>query len=946
MLEAILSGIAVNLITEGSGFVINQLGLPYLTPDVSIEIENAHKEALNKWSKNQGARDRNILKLKKLVQDNYQNSTSLDKINSEFSEYLKIFKQTISTSKYQNAFRYLSNKQYENYFEQILDRIENNSSVFKQSLYEIGTDTKRILKHLEPSKQIFKYKDDAKLDSNYFVQNLNKAKFSIERFIKSESDNEFLFKTKTLKYLILSENKGFVILKGLPGSGKSFELQKLAHDLWEDNGCDLIPFYRNLRDFTTAHTIESFFDFERINQYINVVFILDGLDEIKDEADFLGKLNTFLHNRKNLSHRIVISCRSNILEKHKSELKDFDTYVLQNLTTEQSRDLLKHKTNTDFNLSTLDDFKEKSSFLNDPYKVNLVAEYYNKEKRLETNPAILWETYYKSVLKWDKVKLSKKQLLPHDIKRDSQTIAFILEITKEMNISEDEIYSILERNERRLQAFINSAIVLCENENYTFEHKQLQEYLAGLLIASLDYKQIVNIFKVNEIDSIKPSLLNTFTLLLNILDKEDPKYIQLLNWVSDTESEVLFNTDFDRISDFHVKVFQSFFRRKCIETSIWINHLTSVSIEQIGRFADCDENFDYLMNIIEDDSMHFRVRTSAIDVLANFKPRRDRATKDRFFELLVNFPEKGYENVNSSILQLFINWEYQLYFDSIIKDIIELFGGDDHTSHTTKILYLILNDKGVLETYQNFISKEFEYEFNSMERKNNDNVHRGNSWRLELILLSIEDDRLFLHYFDKLLKSSYHNNNYYTNDFLKKYVERIKAINQSDGGQHKLIKLFSKILKSRINEYYVNDDFIFGLVKELNINKEIFSNLFKPKYFEDSFNACARLLVYDLNCISIFKERVTDFTGLDEKLEYFRNVLNSYNKREIAIQVEDYLLGNGFKLKEEIKNRINYLTIIENQMMSIVCFLHLAIKNSKNVLFQKFADHMKIKKSI
>jgi adenylate kinase family enzyme len=914
------------------------LDLPFVTPDVQNEIESAQKNALDKWSKNDGAKQRNKSNIKQLISKNYASVLEEENIPRELAEYLQIFKKTITSGKYQNAYRYLTNKQYENYFKQVLETLQVlksdtvTSNIFTEKTNkitdnqnEIKYKLEEIHKNLNPTIKNYKYKVDAKAELHYFLNGLEEVFSEIDRGVRLDRELKLSDITRTLKDLIL-DNEYFIVLKGLPGSGKSFELKKLALELWNDDGCDFIPLYRNLRNFTISETIDSFFDLSHVNQYVNVVFILDGLDEINDEDDFISKLNTFLAKNYNESQRFILSCRSNVIENYKNEFRNFLIYELYDLELYQAQRLLYNETNYLFDLETLNDFSKTSSFLNDPYKLKLVANYYNKKKALEPNPSLLWDKYFNNILDTDKIKLRKKHLPHYTIRKDSKVIAFMLESTKEINITEDQLFEIMNNNESRLKAFINSAIIYCDNRLYIFEHKQLQEYLAGLLLSTLDVKEIIKIISVGNLKKIKPSIENTVTLMLTSLEYNSLKKIELLDWVAENEPELLFNADADRVESLRVPVFQSFFENNCIESTIWINRLTSISNEQIGRFADCDENFDYLMKIVQNDSMHFRVRTSAIEILQNFEPRTDELVKNKFFELLINNPPEGYENINSSILELFIDWELYKYYGSVIEDIISLFDGDDHTAHTTKILQLILLDIGKIRNYEAFILKEFKYEFENHERKNNDNVARGNSWRLELVLLNIKSDELYLNYFKKLLDSNYLQN-YYSGEFFNKYVEKIIDIKSKPKGEKILITFFKDWLNSEPISYSVKD-ILIKIINDLKIEIKLFDELFKVEYFKDNFNECARLIVLSQdkkNCLDIFKERLSKFKGLDNELEYFRNVINSNGKKKIAIEVEELLLENGFTLKKQIKYsktfedlKIEYQNIIKKELKLIL----------------------------
>ena len=911
MLESILLGITANLIYEGGKLVIGKLDLPDMTPSVINEIERAQEETLNKWSKNQGAKDRNFLKVSRLIKDYYKGGLNIKDIPKDLSDYLDIFKLTLASKKYQNANNYLRNERNENQLSDILEKL-NNEILTKDDFFktsnEILENQNIMLKKLDgyfSNDSKIQLKAAAKSESSFFIPNIGNISSQIIRTVRLVSESNYENKKLTLGEILLNENDSFIILNGLPGTGKSFELQKLALELCE-NDCDIIPMYRNLRNFTEAHTIDSFFDLNRIKRFTNVVFILDGLDEIKNEDDFLSKFNSYIDNLGNLHHRFVLSCRSNVVENYKTELGRFVTYELLDLNLNQAKLLLQDLTGKDFEINELYQFSEKSLFLKDPYKLNLIANYYNENSNLESNPRLLWEMYFNKIIEKDKQKLKKKGFKYLSQKKDSKIIAFLLEVTKVLNISEEEIYEVLNCNEDRTRAFVNLAFIYCENSTYFFEHKQLQEYLASLILVSLEFDKIVDIIKVKDTLSIKPSLFNTVSLLLEILDKDDKKD-KLITWLIENEPELLFNADTDRVASYREDVFQSYFQKNCISTTIWFNQASSVSLDRIARFADSDINFEYLLKVAEDETHNFRVCTSAIQVLDYFKPRKDNKTKVRLFNLLRPKKYNGYININSSILRLFLSWKLHKEYNELIVDIIEKFEGVDHSAITNGILKLIHADIKNVESYKEFLDREFEFVFNEVKRKNDDKVSRGNRWTFELIIEELESNVLYLEYLKKIINSKNVEYNYEETSF-KRYSNKLKEINSTDEGRKLIIGFFTELFTEKKQDYRTRD-IAFLLLNGLDIELELFKSLFQPSFFEVTFHMCAKLYALNSDCYAVFNERIGEFEDFESKIICFRNVVASSGNIEEAKRIEGTIIKMGFKIEDSVRDVIPFKTL-------------------------------------
>jgi hypothetical protein len=131
------------------------------------------------------------------------------------------------------------------------------------------------------------------------------------------------------------------------------------------------------------------------------------------------------------------------------------------------------------------------------------------------------------------------------------------------------------------------------------------------------------------INKTHPSLFNTITFLINILDND--KSEQIIKWLEKNDPEILFTADSDRVnSEVRKIVFQNYFKKTCIENTFWISHNRSFSVEMIAKFGNSKDNFNYLISIIENTNNHFRFIISALDLLVymtylllimvNFKP--------------------------------------------------------------------------------------------------------------------------------------------------------------------------------------------------------------------------------------------------------------------------------------------------------------------------------------
>lgn len=919
MIEGIIGGIIARYATKGIDFVVGKLNIHGISPNALRDIQAAHEETLNKWSKNQGAKDSASLKINQLIKDNYSAVLNNENLPKELKQYLNYFKETISLKKYENAYRYLTNKQNEEYFKTIILKIDVLSEIIltKQD-YNDGVESilqaqqrqtveiKELLSEKSPINDInkeSKFKDDIFEYSEFF---LPKAEFAynfdhfVLRHLRKETDLEGNQNQTRLNDLVRYKSENFILIKGQPGMGKSIELQKLAYDLWSDRDTDLIPFYRNLRDFTNTDNISDFFCLNELNQYVNVVFILDGLDEIKHEEDFLSKFKTHLNNRKNNNHRYVLSCRSNILESFRSDLNNFEIYELQELSLRDAQCLLKKKTGRLFSTKELYDFQIKSSFINDPFKLNMVGEFYNENRRLETNPILLWDNYIQIITKRDKRhKQRKKEPKYFKLISDSQLISFLMECTKSSQISDDELIKVLSESEVRFQEFINSAIVLAKENYYSFEHKQLQEYLAAKFISSYKTETIIEIFKIKSLDSIHPNLENVFALLINLLNPEDKKLEKILQWIENVKPDMLFKGDTDRIKKFKIPIFQDFFKKECEKTTLWIGNTTSVSVEEIARFADCPENLNFLLSYLKDEEQHFRVRISALNLLEYFKPLKSDDLKNELFKILNNPDAKI--NLKANVVELIEKWKFIDDYPNIIYDVIDIFKNEHHSEIGSRVLSLIETHINNIDRYFDYIKKEFDFSFGGKKRLNDDEVRRGNDWKVENLMLELNDKDNFLELLTEYFKKN-HFKHHYPEYKEEKIIEALRRFKKRDSD------IIFDLVKPIVTDNHFNpsykEDFIVKIINEFDENFKLFKWLFKTQ----DFSKCKWLMsrIANEKCIKHYIDNWINILGVSNSdLEGFRNIVSNYHqKKNWHLKIEDSYRDANIEIKQSLKGMV------------------------------------------
>ena len=731
-------------------------------------------------------------------------------------------------------------------------------------------------------------------DYTTYLENIKVPKNLIERkLIKkeqlSDEDNSMLYsesKEQTIFEVLKKDSK--VVILGNPGLGKTIELKNTAIRFWEDESEVFIPIFRNLKNFTTQNNIKDYIliDCDRID---NAIFILDGIDEIPNVQDFISKLQLFINSTKSKNYKFLISCRTNVFESVVKVVDDFQVFYLKNLSVNQGLSILNKKTN--FKELTYEDLdRNLTAFLKNPFLIGIIIDYINSEKKLPTNTSELWDKYIDERLTIDvDQKLIKKTLNPTLIKYYSKKISLINELSKANSFTDNQLLKTVRTNTSDFDSFLlNPMLEKKVNEPvWYFEHKNIQEYFSSKVISNLELEKIIDFIQIQDLGKTHPSLFNTITFILNTLDEDSDKYKGLIKWVSDNEPEILFNADSDRIPiETRIEVFQNFFREKCIVSTLWLTSNRAVDLDKVSRFADCEENYDFLLQVIVDKMIHIRPRVSALSVLSLFSLSlsKKQKTKNILFDFLKD--DEVSKDFKCSILEFF--GKNILYKDDkeIIDEIIQLFKEDTHNRVNRNLLRLIKNINEA-DKYSEYLIEEFLRANKFKERiDDSDNVSRGNSYESRKLVLSFRDHKNILIVIKHYLNDT---SNYYLDNSSHEVLNKIL-----DFSEEEVFEIF-KELKGDV-KYMRHEKLLYEIIEQTKIKNQILIYLLKELEFED-VGCFSSKLVDESNVaevVDVLKDRDV------KQIERFRNYIGNINNRDIARNYDSLMRDRGVSFAERV----------------------------------------------
>tara|TARA_R110001583_G_scaffold70457_2_gene199394 strand:- start:48 stop:3620 length:3573 start_codon:yes stop_codon:yes gene_type:complete len=685
-------------------------------------------------------------------------------------------------------------------------------------------------------------------------------------------------------------NNSKIVLLGNPGIGKTTELKNLFSELWKvKDTSGSVPLFIDLKYFRKGDNFYDFIQFKEWKELPQVIFILDGLDEIVDIQDFISTFETFIQENSDINIKYVISCRTNIYDKYLIQITDFEIYFLKSLSFNQAKSILnnKYKIVLPFQYNN-DEFIDA---LNSPFFLDLFAEYYIEKGKYPESYAEIWDLYINQIIERDKEKFKKRGIInKHRIIHSLKTVAVVNEIMQRNFTTDEDLYKILNENYEDL---IENSLIIKDNETnkWSFIHRQIQEYLVAKSLIDVSFNEILDFIKIKNIDAIHPSIFNSLAFTIDLLDPKKDIYNQLITWLKKNQVDVLFKSDSNRFNDkLKADVFQSYFKQECIDKTLWINTNKTFEVKEIAEFGNNRDNFLYLKKIISDSSYHFRVRYSAIELISYFDIPID--LKDDFKSFLLSLLNlKEIEaGIKSQIIKCIIYQE--LHNDKIYFDLIFESQHQETNKEINRSILSLIETQLDIDEYYSYIKEEFLRAHNLLPRNDSDEVIRGNQYTVESLVLKLQNPNNFIeiakYYFDSNINITDYNN--ITEQFINKCIFFIK---NDDSFLNQFLDSVKKELK-----YLVREDLFYKIIKDSNEELKTIEHLLNKDSFKDTSYFIAKIV--NEESINLLVEFIISNTIDADEVERFRNFIGNINSRNVAKILNDKLIEKGFIFKEAI----------------------------------------------
>jgi len=461
------------------------------------------------------------------------------------------------------------------------------SLLFYGSIY-----TEYLKQYLKIDKPIYKIKEDhierrVLSYSGHLQRTENKPYYWIDKAQYLTIPQQFKIPGRTdgLKVILLST----------AGFGKTWEMENLA-GYFSRKEEPLFPVRNYLKDYEGQSIVEILDIFNKDWKHIpeeSLILIFDGLDEIKGEyyQTFINHLNQFCEARQKIN--VIVSTRYNFYNVSAGELRDFEPFVLDSFDEDDIDYYIEDKLGSDQLV-----FREKveqaglAEYLGNPYYLaRMVSLFAIGKEKFPRNKAGLFEEILFQRLEREKEKYQIKE------KREllltlAQKVAFCMTMLGKSNLNEGEMAEILE-NQAQIDLFKRFFLMNKEGERsgkWSFEHKNLQEYLCASFFLENDFNSILPLVSFqHEKAKLQPRFLNTFSFLFTIADLKGQYFKELFGWLNSNEPELLVRFEKERLT----KAVRSDIFKRIIdyydERNIMLFASTNFRVDELADFVEMDE---------------------------------------------------------------------------------------------------------------------------------------------------------------------------------------------------------------------------------------------------------------------------------------------------------------------------------------------------------------------
>lgn len=713
----------------------------------------------------------------------------------------------------------------------------------------------------------------------------------------SENSFNYLDSDKTITLLDAVKQYNYIVLLGDAGDGKSLELSQLAYELSKSDD-NIFPIKYNLNKYVGGSIDELLpenYGGKTLDK--NLIFILDGFDEIqeKDINNFKRYIEKYCED--NPSTKFVISSRSNFYRQPSKEnnfdgtIKNFKAFSICQLSNADIEDYVCSQHIDYKNFITKLNYNNLKDLAVNPFYLTALVDLYSENKKLPARIDLM-DALIQSSFGFDKNKYKNTYDIMSDKNKLNQILkilGFTLQCLGKNYLDENEFQDILNKDDRSLLEY--SGIWSKNNDDdWQFIHNNFGEYLAAKYLADMPLSKIITLITYNvDHTIIKPSWVNTLSYLTSLY-----KGSELLDWLSKYAPEKLIKFEKDKINDEDLRI--QIFKKIVLQynkKSLWIDNRNT--IRDLIRFAGCKKTLEFLLDQIKETELKQTV-FNCCDILRLFI--KTYSLDKEIISVLLNCINKfGDQYISYRILLVFSSLKLQT--EDLTRKLINKFQENGEEPQARIGMYEYLYTSEYLDVnIQFFLDGIILY---NGERYNSDlfySIYEGIK-RIN----TIDAFNKVIIFFINILNQN--EDWIYSNQEFIKILFNVaeKLYNKDSDIVFNLVyKLMFIVLKTGVIRD-VKDD-ITNFFENTNTRVETFLKLAKDSKFEYKYYL---IKIADNECIDQFIEQYQNKKICNETALEFANELNNYNNPKFNDLKK--VIEQRTEQKIEYKQHYNYAQI-------------------------------------
>lgn len=842
---------------------------------------------------------------------------SIEKINRTFETFINSKEKL--TSKYNRIIFFMTKGKLQKYDERKIRsngiKFNKNTDILEYSdiMREIAEYTNEklypIVNFLENqyvSKLVRKISEVKKIECEDIAENYIERK--VIQIGKNDSFNK---ENRKLLYEIISDNDKIVLLSDA-GEGKTEEAKRLVNKINKEEN-NRFAFYKRLNTYVDKKIEELIPKQYEGLPFQNLLFVLDGLDEIEDvnKSNFIKRLEEFCEENKDI--KVIVTCRKNFYENHNADYKGtltgFKEYGLCKIMTDDINELLLKE-----NINQEQFWKEINrrqlyQMVHNPFYLGKILKRYIETKILPPREKIL-DDIIKEKFVEDRNKYKHSINLEENkeqIEKLLEIIGLTLEYLGKNFLTNKEYKELIALTGNRQLLKYNSLWCKNDDENWSFVHNNFGEYLAARKLSKYPIEIIKDSICFDNIpNKINSTWINTLSFLIN--QYRNPEIIE---WVVSVMPEFLSYIEKDIIDlqkrkDIFWTIYEQYKKRK-----IWIPY----NIYKTNNLVSDENDIKYLLEEIK-ENYHYTSVGNALYILNNVDNLYGQ--EDKVKEVLIDIcMNDKYTQYNKSIAIETLADLKLAQIDDLLK-IIE-YNKSKENSNLRKSYFYFCNTLNIVNEVIDIFIERFEIENKGMS------------------ITGYDDD---VYFFDEHAEYEKAFSLISDENVLNKviiFLENIEITNREDTNN-----IIKNLCDSIFNTYKNQKDLIKVLLK-LYVK-------FEQSYNYENMNIILAKIKKERVLLSFFKECMNlegnktyrEYRQIidDECMEYYYNEYKNKKYRDDTTEKILLSCSNELKYYNELKNIYEERTKNIIQERKVINYDKIR-KESTQYFFDKLFDKSK-----